>query len=629
MATRFNNLTLPFTLSFHGTFNYVSPVKEVWKDYRGAVDLLAEIGENAPVDLHFYVEQESDWDEEAYICIETSIYNENEVQELKTFPLQIKHEDNRHVNTLYVDSKKSGDYPWRLGRYGITIYYKGQYYTTYVNVIPLHLDSSEVQWMHNYLENSIEGIIYDFIYTHKSKNQTDYEELSTYWYFDYSRFIHDHKEEIIYALLQMERNPSSTIVSEYLISPIQKKLGQKSLMWAYSGKGIAKNHGMQPHIFYNNKEKHETNKTKENQWLKNILLLWIKDLKIVQMALQKDYDKLLADFDKTKNDLVNYQEQRTQLSGKRDVARHLTSHVSTVLRLKRESMEKYLHYQKIYEQQLKTLALVKNRISYLVNRSFLKDVDRGKIRPLLKVRPYRLLDEIYNESLKMKKEEGDKTRVIPILKQTWKLFEYFSLFKVLETFKDDGYVLTEGMDQHFINIYNQEGIPEGRCFVLEKDDSIIHVFYDKYLAVTEREANARGEKFYASLDNKRPDIKIDAYKKKEDGSLWFNSSFIFDAKYRRRSSIYQSNYLMSSHSQLQNYYSVFYFGDNRLNNKMLCVDSVCCLYTKDPNSPIKDFKHPITYIQLYPNIDEQTGENVVVGEIELKDVLTTWIKDIK
>jgi hypothetical protein len=629
MATRFNNLNLPFTLAFHGTFNYVSFVKEVWKNNRGEANLLAEIGENAPVDLHFYVEHESDLDEEAYISIETSFYSENEVQELKTFPLHIKHEDNRHVNTLYADSKKSGDYPWRLGRYGIRIFYKGRNYTTYFNVIPLHLESSEVLWMHDYLENSIEGIIYDFIYSQKARNQTDYGEMSAYWYFDYSKFIYDNKEKIVYALLQMEKNPSSMIVSEYLIATSPKKIGPKSHMWANSGKGMARNRGMQPQIYYNNKQKHETNITKENQWLKNILLLWGKDLNAVLIALKKDYDKLTADFDQTNSDLVNYQEQKIHLSGKKDVARHLTSHVSTVLRIKRESLQRYLHYKKIYEEQLRTLTLVKYRISYLINSSFLSDVPRGKIRPLLKARPYRLLDELYNESLKMKKEEGDKTRIIPILKQTWKVFEYFSLFKVLETFKDNGYVLTDGMDKNFINIYNQEGIPEGRCFVLEKEDSVIHVFYDKYLAVSEKEANERGEKFYASLDNKRPDIKIDAYKKKDDGSLWFNSSFVFDAKYRRRSSIYQSNYLMSSHSQLQNYYSVFYFGDNRLNNNMLCVDSVCCLYTKDPNSPIKDFKHPVTYIQLYPNIDEETGKVVVVGERELKNVLDTWLEGIQ
>ncbi|PFJ40184.1 hypothetical protein COJ00_27020 [Priestia megaterium] len=625
MAIRFNDQILPFSLSFHGTHNYTSSVKEVWKDYRGEVDLLASIGENAPVDLHFYVDREVDWDEEAYIRIETSLYDENEVQESKIYPLQIKNSDKRHIHQMYIDSKRSGEYPWRLGRYGITVFYKGEYYTTYVNVMPLHLDSKEVQFIHNYLEKSIEGIIYDFIYGYKSKKQTDYGELAAYWYFDYSKFIHDHQEEIIYALLQIERNPSLDIVSRYQVSSILKKSGSKSVTWAMSGKGISKNHGIQPQIFFNNKEKHESNNTKENQWLKNILLQWLMDLKTVQMALQADYDRLLEDLDKEKQKLVNYQEQKSQLLGKKDVARHLKSHVSTVLRLTMENIEKNEHYQSLYISQLETLTLVKNRISHLITRSFLRDVPRGKMRPLLKARSYRLIDELYQESLKMKKAEGEKQRYIPILKQTWKVFEYFSLFKVLEILKEEGYELVEGIDQNFINIYNQEGIPEGSCFVLEKEDLVIHVFYDKYLAVSEKEATNRGEKFFVSLDNKRPDIKVDAYKKKEDGSLWFAGSFIFDAKYRRRSSIYGSDYLKSSHSQLQSYYSIFYFGDNRLNNNPLCVDDVFCLYTKDSRSSVKSYEFPITYIQLYPEIDEETEETIVVGQQQLQDGLKMWI----
>jgi hypothetical protein len=136
MATRFNRIALPFSIRFDGTLNYFSIVTEVWKNRQGEDTSLASFGESAPVAVSFYVENEAEYDSEAYIRIETSLFDENEQQINLEFPLVLNHVDTQDpVQRWMYESNRNKEYPWRLGRYGIEIFYKGEKYV-YLPKIP-------------------------------------------------------------------------------------------------------------------------------------------------------------------------------------------------------------------------------------------------------------------------------------------------------------------------------------------------------------------------------------------------------------------------------------------------------------------------------------------------------------
>ncbi|TDL82098.1 hypothetical protein [Peribacillus frigoritolerans] len=621
MAIHCNSDALPFQIVFKGN-NYKEDISHVWSDYSINRDELISVGENLPTGIQFFVEDENDFDENAYIRVETSLYDELEEQEVRKIPLS-NNDDN--IEWFY-RAKDQEVYPWRMGIYIIEVVYKGERYFTGFMVEPLHLLVSQVQWIHDYLEKSVEGIIYDFIYSNNSLSKPITEDLSSYWYYDYARFIQHNKQSIIFSLFSIERDPSKNVIGTNIISNIPGKVDSKSQRWFMTSKGIAKNLGLQPYVYHNNKKKILLTNNKENQWLKDTILLWMKDLNIVQSEIVSDYSKLVKDIHTEEVSIKQYEASTEKLFTKRDVAKPQINQMWTKIKIAKQNIHKYKVLKKTLGLWKKDLETIQDRFSWLLTHAFLSDVDRGKSKPILKKHPYRVFSDLFNESKKIQKNEGDKKKYVPILKPTWKIFEYFCLFKVMEILKEDGYTLTEGITQNFINVYNQEGIPEGKQFIMENKNSIIHIWFDKYLAFDDKEAEERDENFYSFQDKRRPDIKLDYYHKQDDETYWFRDSFVMDSKYRKMKSLYKSSYFNTTKHQLSSYSSIFYRGENTFTPYAHCVSRVVCLYSKDSNNEVLTVNRPFTFIQLYPELVDDFDEFRIIGHIELSNTMHEWIE---
>jgi hypothetical protein len=91
---------------------------------------------------------------------------------------------------------------------------------------------------------------------------------------------------------------------------------------------------------------------------------------------------------------------------------------------------------------------------------------------------------------------------------------------------------------------------------LERDDRIVHIWYDHYHANSASEAERRGELFYTHFVKKKPDLKLDFFIKKEERVVHTNT-IIFDAKFSKFKDIYKSDYVNETTEQLAGYYSSF------------------------------------------------------------------------
>jgi hypothetical protein len=193
MAILCNGKKLPITIAFAHDYGADKPFTTIYSyDSYTQQDSYIELFEGLKTGIKFFADSPEDFDDEARIEIQTSLYDTTDTQESLAYPLTLEPE----LNWIYSPSNDD-NFPWRMGTYLINIYYKGQTFTTGFFVKPLYLSKEQVQTVHHYLESKVEGIIYDLIYSNESLSEPE-ENLLTNWYYDYARYIIDYKESIHY-----------------------------------------------------------------------------------------------------------------------------------------------------------------------------------------------------------------------------------------------------------------------------------------------------------------------------------------------------------------------------------------------------------------------------------------------
>ncbi|MBB2482841.1 hypothetical protein H5P36_22015 [Bacillus sp. APMAM] len=140
--------------------------------------------------------------------------------------------------------------------------------------------------------------------------------------------------------------------------------------------------------------------------------------------------------------------------------------------------------------------------------------------------------------------------------------DLFCLFESMQALRLNGFTLTSGINETFVNAYKQDKFPERFMFVMDNDKYQVHIWYDKYHSHSEDEAKEKNESFYILNVKKRPDIKMDLYEKKENGELIFLNCIAMDAKFRKLTNIHNRSYNNSTTEQLTGYTSFFYCGNN-------------------------------------------------------------------
>lgn len=615
MAIHCNRSTFPFSLYFEDVNGRSYPITKLW-DSRGEVlheDLLV-LKENARIGIRFYTENEYISNEYlgTFIQIQTSRYRDVEEKEVINIPLASTSEK---IHWLY-QGNTDEEYPWRMGIYLIEFHINGNVFYTGIKVIPIHLKVEQVEKMHQFLNEQVHGIIYDFVYSNESLAENEEVELPQYWYYDYARRISEYYTDFMHAMTKITKYPKDQIITERKTSLQIGKSDGKSIRWEVSNKGIVKNRGSYQPVFHLNKRKRQELNTVPNQWLKNLLLIWVKDIGKVSRAIRKDADSLQRKISELKVTYASLLERKEKLSHRRNVGEYTKRDIKSRLIMVQKDITKAKKQYCILNGWIDLLSMFENKVVYFLEHSFLSLVERNYRKPMLKSYYYYCIDQMYQTIKRVEHNKGNQTKLVPILKPTWQIYEYFCLFKIVDVFRKLGFQMVRGINDNIINYYFEDRIPEGSHFILEKEDIQVHIWYDHYHAHDSEEATSIGEQFYAPSPKKKPDIKVDYFKIEED-HLRHHRTIIFDSKFRKFKDIYSSSYSSTTSEQLNSYFMFFYLGKEH-EKEGTCVNKVICLYAGDDTDEVVINKHPLKYIKVFPSLEV---EEEAVGEMELTTIL--------
>jgi hypothetical protein len=626
MATLYSH-SLPFQIALLAPYIEPLEIKTFWTQMsEGRKENFLEIHENVALRLQFTNQTETNLT--GQIEIETSRYNdfgdmESIVIKLsESFPYDL-YRNRWSDNNLVTGSEE--EYPWSMGYYLIRILYNGEEYFSGIQVIPNNMTSDQVRRLQTYLESQVEGICHDLIlsqqgFTDELNDNPDY--------MNYMLFLFDYSFEIMSLIHQIHKNPHDEMKTDYRVSPRGGKQTTVSERWNQTSKGMAFNEGFIPQPFSLIAKKHLNMNNRMNQWIKHIMLQWRKDIDRVSRMVRNDLDRLFKQEEQQRQSLDVAQTELDRIQRERDMLYVQQKQYRSAYLRAEARLKKIVQETEICRARVKVLDNLSSRMSFFLVQPAFVDVTVPIGKPVIKNRIYFRFDQLYENSKSIRKQEGDRRRYKPVLKRTWKLYEYFVLMQVIDVIRTKNFRFIGGFGQNELDSYLEQGIAEGSRFVLESDRAVIHVWYDKLLPLTIEDAQRMGEEFYLPTDHRRPDIRLDFYKKLNDNETQLSGCLILEVKDSKLRNLYSRNF-NRIRSQLSAYQSIYYCGSHIGGNLELkmspVVRRVYCIHAGEGEGQnALAFRQPHRFLRLCPIMDE-TNDISVFGSTELSEAVEIWI----
>lgn len=603
---RYSADSLPFEVEFFtdDTPSNTKKVAEFWS--RGAVspksiDHLVSIKEGIQIGARLFSKEGIDLDEKAKLVIQSGTYDEEGKQ------IEIKVPITNQGSKEYIfNHERNQVFPWRLGVYFLDVHYRDAIYSSAICVSPNHLTKSQVQFMHLLLEQEVEGVCYDLIYTSRSTSN-EHEFLDSKSYYDYVLRLMNEKDNIDVALYALQRSLISQVKTEYQAGPSERKTDHKSVRWK----------AVRGESFSLNKKKTLTCDILENQWIKHVLYFWKQDLAHIEKKIDEDCKQLQLLIRSKEEEKRSNEERKRNWWNDRELSQESRDSMRSIMYRTEDQIKKAVRQNNILTRWNQLVKNLIGRFGYLLFSTELSTVTRARRKPHLKDQNYRKLTELYEESSTSLIGNGKSQHVVPILKPTWKIYEQFVYFQVIDILRKCGFLVQTSCD-----VESLREMASGHCIELEDDETILHVWYDKQVYIKE-DAIAIGDMFFSSRLI-QPDIRIDMYKKEEHPV--FLSTLAMDAKHRRYKSLHNENFTSNVSSQMLRYAQIFYRGEHTAaSRRRPVVSSVLCVYSGDREAPIKKEELPIVFIQLFPEIDQDQ----LTGYKELMEEIHEWLKEFK
>ncbi|WP_340021958.1 hypothetical protein MHI24_23630 [Paenibacillus sp. FSL K6-1096] len=611
---------LPFQLDFIAgrEGNLELPIKVFW-DAENELDhtQFQTIHENVPLSVRF-VASEGAVPADSELWIETASFNE--VGENRSFSIPISCESRQtHLYSHETNAPGQETFPWRMGHYIVKIHTGSTTYFTGIQVIPNNLTLQQVHEIQNRLESEVEGLCHELILSQRSFAEPEQNEIAERWYYDYAMWILDKKQSIQGFLYAIERKPQDEVHTSYRNSNQVKRQDARTERWSQTSNGMAVNQGLSPGPFTLNRLKDITLDTSANRWMKKIITMWKKELMEVSQLLTSD--------------IITMIQEETLLSQTMQQANNLTLRMERVQnvyqRYRRTSRSQFFIAQNkrnalqkrrlIIVEWVNVLKALIGRFSFFLTQPFVLDVGEIGAKPILKQRDYFRLNELFEESRNLKKDEGSSRLYKKFPRPTWRVYEYFVFFQMLDIFQDLNYMIVEGLPSR-MESFHVEGIAEGARVVLENEHGQVHVWFNKLLPYTWEDARRQGESFYLFGEHRWPDLRVDYYVRKGPSTFEFSKhSIVADAKLIKFRHLHNMDGLPTkTQAQLIAYSGIFFQESRRP-----VVDRVLCLYAGlgEPREAVRHV-HPVSFIQLFP---DPTDLDDVWGYEELREIMMSWL----
>ncbi|MGL4522719.1 MAG: hypothetical protein ACRCWQ_09240, partial [Bacilli bacterium] len=215
------------------------------------------------------------------------------------------------------------------------------------------------------------------------------------------------------------------------------------------------------------------------------------------------------------------------------------------------------------------------------------------------------------EQLRTSLDRADVPQSSYRFKKTWKLYEYYSLFQIIDVFLRAGYVCVQQPKTHTLHHIRSEGIQEKSAFVFVKDGQKIEIHYEKDLPTSLYHAQSLNEHIYALGLHKKPDFRIDYYVQQQNEWV-FQKCRVVDAKFRKLSNIKNEQRVTTAQRQLFSYWQIAHRDADRP-----VVSDVICLYANDGIDNTIEREQTIVYLKLFPDMENETDS----GAVQLSSLL--------
>jgi len=517
------------------------------------------------------------------------------------------------------DEKKEGEFPFRPGYTTMKLIVGDISYISRVEIIPIHYTLEQVKAIHNYMEQQLQGICYDLI---NHKQMVDgMLPLGTKWYLDYSRYHLERESEILSILSKLEEDHLKKIVKTYQPELILKRTNSTGIR-----KTITK--GAAYGVFYNIKTKQETDE-RLALWLKFILSNWFDKIEDALNEIETEQ----ANIRYQEKDLLSNKEflnrQKEVVDQDHNAAKNFKQSLYEAEKSVERKKKKLDFHKKVRYGWQETLIKIKRSILYLLMETELVEIPlrfpKGSTR--ISDAVLKQLRRLYEESQTIAKDQGKNLRLAAVTKPTWQVFEYYVTFNIMEAIVSTnyGFDITNGLEPEILENIIEQGIPQGYKFVLQNSDYQINVVYDEMLPLHENEAEIQNHDFYLMANRRRPDIRVELYKKK-DNDATCKGIIAIDAKHRKFNDLYSKEYPKDTQSQLESYYQITYrkHAKKRGRKYKQIVDEVLCIFSGKQNDP-KRFEAKYTYIKLSPVVGETGKIEYVQGFKEIYQEIDDWL----
>ncbi|WP_079478844.1 DUF2357 domain-containing protein [Halobacillus salinus] len=502
-------------------------------------------------------------------------------------------------------------YPWSNGDFIYEVEIGGAVYYGAIRVIPHHLSEAQFSQIADLIEGELPGLT---VHHHRQMAQLggplsglNRSQQSLLEWLDASH------SELASALDSIERETDASVKRHYRIEQTPKRLDRRSLEWQHSSKG-ARHAGK-----FLNRKHHTDVDTPENQYVKYRVKSLLTSLDRLMRDLFQEKDRLDALAGQYAEEIRTIQGERLVPAGvgtARD--EELTRH--TVIG-KKENRKVLLEKRDGLREVLDRVAVYQRMIESKLRRPFWRQVD--EVHPRV---PAQMSGRGYLSFLKLWKnvgsrvEHGHSRDKVPVLHPTSKLYEYYTLLKMIRSFADRGYAFKQdSLARQLKDGLLFSELHEGTAVVLEKDGAEVHLVYDQEVEYRSKEAIANGSYFFSKFAKRKPDIRIDHYDT-TSGEPLYRSSVIIEVKYSPLRNIHSASGSTKAAEQMNEYIGIKYYCPYR-NDYFSRIREVICVYPGKANESVVLNTEAGKFVQFYPTGDE------VVGQKEIETILDRWLKD--
>ena len=539
----------------------------------------------------------------------------NKVYEGQKQHMEWKYELHERQRTalLYEHGKTDYLYPWRCGVYHFEVQVGEELFYGAFQIVPKNFFDDQLELIQQYVKSVLGGIILDRGYY--KKTFVTFTDIEDYSYMRMLRTLPQKMKKV--KQLYYEVQQKTNFEQEYIWEMRERKPTRKSIITREK----------KPYAKWYNRCFREQKHCKENGYVKYKTKQFYNKLLEIDSFLRETIQKLESEQQTRREEkkAVHTILQTIERNGsvtERDKQKYRNIHLLKDTDLRKMAM-KIQEYKVLYTILQSTLTY----FSYLLYTPFWRGVREEATLTTHSLPP------VYHQLLHQLEFSPHRNELEPsflfVYKPTFLIYEYYAYFTVIAILQEIGFIDYLSIAEQIQSYFYLDGLQDGTTIVLDNKDLQLHVAFNDLIETHPLIALSKNSHFYNGEDTKKPDIRIDCYKRGET-AYEYQSSIIIEVKYSPMYNIFQPVGNTRATEQMYKYWSIKYVKEQ--NGKRLfhrrAIYEVICVYPGSNMHAKKIEAGCGVFLQLYP-YKTKKGEERLAGKKELVNIFQHWLAKMR